>query len=235
MTRNSIQVTRFVTCFETLEMAGALLSSYESINCLSRSLAALVDEHKNSDIRIDSRKLVELRSLEIAADALEILVRALVLDTGFTDIAENITDSQLDEDISKSKAEDKIKDRSDSFNDLVLEHPPIIYKEIVKDDPPITLFRKFLSEFEVKYLIKKAEGLWIPSLTGKAEDLDSLKDLECPMEELTVKKSENRTSWSCVMDVDDAVVKLIIDRVAFVSGYHPDHVERLSLVLHFAA
>jgi hypothetical protein len=111
-----------------------------------------------------------------------------------------------------------------------LEHPAVLYKEVVREDPPIALYRGFLSDFEIDYLIKKAESLWIPSLTAKVVDMTALQDLEHPMQQFEMMESENRTSSSCVMDVEDPVVKLIVDRVAFISGYSAEHVERLSLV-----
>jgi hypothetical protein len=187
---------------------------------------------------------VELRSLEIAVDALEIIVRALHMNTD--------QESHMDDSIEGSSGKilchidkngvpasatiemhknDALEAKRElEMLPLVLEHPPIVLKEIVKGDPPITLFRRFLNEFEVNYLIRKAEGMWIPSLTGKVDDIDGLNDSENPMEQLRVLKSENRTSCSCVMDVDDPVVKLIVDRVALISGYSQEHIERLSLV-----
>ena len=216
-------------------MSDALLVSFRSICSLSRALQKLVLEHRNLKPDVAYKQpAIELQSIEIATDALEILARVLEMDSTNSAPIE-LVQNQIE--TSTLVSSSKNKQDIETFNEEVLssstpvEHPPIIFKEIVKDDPPITLFRKFLSDFEANYLISKAEGLWIPSLIGKAEDLDGLKDLEHPMEELKVSKSENRTSSSCVMDVDDPVVKLIVDRVAFVSGYHPEHVERLSLVI----
>ncbi len=47
---------------------------------------------------------------------------------------------------------------------------------------------------------------------------------------LKEKTSANRTSYSCVLDTVDPVVNLIARRVAFVAGYPPSHVERLSMI-----
>jgi hypothetical protein len=67
-------------------MPGPLNDCYNSINSLSRSLGALAAECTlvltKYGTAADPKQAFEMRSLEIAADALEILVRALELDNG---------------------------------------------------------------------------------------------------------------------------------------------------------
>ena len=78
--------------------------------------------------------------------------------------------------------------------------------------------------------MKLAEGNFRPSLTGVADayELDTAKDNR--MKVLKERTSETRTSFSCVLDTADPVVNLIVRRVAFVAGYPPSHVERLSML-----
>ena len=92
------------------------------------------------------------------------------------------------------------------------------------------LFKDFLNDAEIDYLMKLAEGNFRPSLTGvaDADSLNAAKDRRMSL--LQERTSETRTSFSCVLDTDDPVVNLIVRRVAFVAGYPPSHVERLSML-----
>ncbi len=94
----------------------------------------------------------------------------------------------------------------------------------------ILLYKDFLNDAEIEYLLQLAEGNFRPSLTGTA-DADALDSATGKrMALLQEKTSPNRTSFSCVLDTADPVVNLIVRRVAFVAGYPPSHVERLSMV-----
>ena len=105
-----------------------------------------------------------------------------------------------------------------------------LQKVVISEDPCLVLFKDFLNDAEIDYLLKLAEGHFRPSITGAASayDLDSASDNR--MTVLKERQSSSRTSYSCVLDADDAVVDLVVRRVAAVAELPPAHVERISIL-----
>jgi hypothetical protein len=101
---------------------------------------------------------------------------------------------------------------------------------VISEDPSVVLFKDFLNDSEIDYLLKLVEGNFRPSITGAASayDLDNASDNK--MNVLKERQSSTRTSYSCVLDADDPVVNLIVQRVAAVAELPPAHVERISIL-----
>ena len=89
------------------------------------------------------------------------------------------------------------------------------------------MFFNFLNDAEISYILSKAEGLFRPSLTGVAPAavMDAATTNRTAL--LEERTSPTRTSFSCVLDPDDAVVRHISERVAYLAGFPASHVERL--------
>ena len=102
-----------------------------------------------------------------------------------------------------------------------------VQKASVSEDPPIDMFFNFLNDAEISYILSKAEGLFRPSLTGVAPAtvMDAATTNRTAL--LEERTSPTRTSFSCVLDPDDAVVRHISERVAYLAGFPASHVERL--------
>jgi prolyl 4-hydroxylase len=92
------------------------------------------------------------------------------------------------------------------------------------------MFFNFLNDAEITYILSKAEGLFRPSLTGVASAavMDAATTNRTAL--LEERTSLTRTSYSCVLDPDDPVVINISERVAYLAGFPPSHVERLSVI-----
>jgi hypothetical protein len=105
-----------------------------------------------------------------------------------------------------------------------------LQKVVISEDPSVVLFKDFLNDAEIDHLMKLAEGRFRASITGAASAyaLDTATDNR--MSVLTERQSSTRTSYSCVLDPDDAVVALVARRVAAVAELPAEHVERLSLL-----
>ena len=85
-----------------------------------------------------------------------------------------------------------------------------LQKVTINEDPHIVMFKNFLNDAEIEYLLKQAEGEFRPSLTGTADayKIDNATS-QNRMELLEEKASQTRTSYSCVLDPDDDVVVLV--------------------------
>ena len=101
---------------------------------------------------------------------------------------------------------------------------------IVSEDPRLVIFKDFLNDAEIDYVLKLAEGNFRPSITGAASAYDLNSAKENRMTVLQERHSSTRTSYSCVLDANDPVVELLVRRVAAIAEQPPSHVERLSVL-----
>jgi len=110
--------------------------------------------------------------------------------------------------------------------ETLVPRPAEIARQVIIDDPKITVFFNFLSDAEVDHLLELAESRWTRALVGRSY---VAKTTDVNTDFVRVE-SENRTANMCMLlSAETPVVRRIEERVSRVTGYGVNHVERLNM------
>mmetsp|Transcript_49382 Transcript_49382/g.117497 ORF Transcript_49382/g.117497 Transcript_49382/m.117497 type:complete len:259 (+) Transcript_49382:62-838(+) len=129
-----------------------------------------------------------------------------------------------------------------SLEESAPAHPKAIITQVIKEDPEMVHISNFVSQEEAEHLLHLAEGRWIRStvtrglaseLLGEKCDVSHEEGVEAeqrPQASQEVFSERNTSSHVRLGYGESVVVERILARVATVTGYPLENVEKLVMV-----